>query len=236
MRPIPRFRREGDGADTARIPRESSGAGFFDWVTQLVHRHRSRLVRVVRREGLGAEDALDCVQDAFYGFLAFPQARALVEEPDDSAKLLTVLARNVAQNRRRRPTALDLIFRTRSLSTAYRPSPSPWTRRSRKRRSMRSWSGAWRRSTSSSAPWSPSGSSTRSEARTWPACSVSRRATWRSFSVAPRRGYGAASPTRSDPGPMRYGREDVRRSESPPRRRSRVPPRGPGPVPGSLAR
>jgi RNA polymerase sigma-70 factor (ECF subfamily) len=59
-------------------------------------------VRVVRREGLGAEDALDCVQDAFYGFLTLPQARALVEEPDDSAKLLTVLARNVARNRRRR--------------------------------------------------------------------------------------------------------------------------------------
>jgi RNA polymerase sigma-70 factor (ECF subfamily) len=81
---------------------EGSGTGFFDWVTQLVHQHRARLVRLVRREGLGAEDALDCVQDAFYGFLTLPQARSLVEEPDDSAKLLTVLARNVARNRRRR--------------------------------------------------------------------------------------------------------------------------------------
>ena len=90
------------GRTRRESPRESSGAGFFDWVTQLVHQHRARLVRVVRREGLGAEDALDCVQDAFYGFLTLPQARALVEEPDDSAKLLTVLARNVARNRRRR--------------------------------------------------------------------------------------------------------------------------------------
>jgi len=81
---------------------EGSGAGFFEWVTRLVHQHRARLVRLVRREGLGAEDALDCVQDAFYGFLTLPQARTLVEEPDDSAKLLTVLARNVARNRRRR--------------------------------------------------------------------------------------------------------------------------------------
>jgi len=81
---------------------EGSGTGFFDWVTRLVHQHRARLVRLVRREGLGAEDALDCVQDAFYGFLTLPQARSLVEEPDDSAKLLTVLARNVARNRRRR--------------------------------------------------------------------------------------------------------------------------------------
>jgi RNA polymerase sigma-70 factor (ECF subfamily) len=83
-------------------PLEGSGTGFFDWVTRLVHQHRARLVRLVRREGLGAEDALDCVQDAFYGFLTLPQARSLVEEADDSAKLLTVLARNVARNRRRR--------------------------------------------------------------------------------------------------------------------------------------
>jgi RNA polymerase sigma-70 factor (ECF subfamily) len=75
---------------------------FLGWVTHLVHAHRARLVRVVRREGLSAEDALDCVQDAFHSFLLLPQARLLVEAPDDSAKLLTVLARNVARNRRRK--------------------------------------------------------------------------------------------------------------------------------------
>src|SRR5262245_51997339 len=74
-------------------PAGGSGAGFFDWVTRLVHEHRARLVRIARREELGAEDALDCVQEAFYGFLGLPQARALVEEPADSIKLLTVLAR-----------------------------------------------------------------------------------------------------------------------------------------------
>jgi RNA polymerase sigma-70 factor (ECF subfamily) len=83
-------------------PAEESGSGFFDWVTRLVHEHRARLVRIARHEGLGAEDALDCVQEAFYGFLGLPQARALVEVPADSAKLLSVLARNVARNRRRR--------------------------------------------------------------------------------------------------------------------------------------
>jgi RNA polymerase sigma-70 factor, ECF subfamily len=81
---------------------DERGAGFFDWVTRLVHQHRARLVRLVRRQGLGPEDALDCVQDAFYSFLTLPQARGLVEEPEDSAKLLTVLAKNVARNRRRR--------------------------------------------------------------------------------------------------------------------------------------
>jgi RNA polymerase sigma-70 factor (ECF subfamily) len=83
-------------------PAAASGAGFFDWVTRLVHEHRARLVRIARREGLDAEDALDCAQEAFCSFLALPQARALVEEAADSAKLLTVLVRNVARNRRRR--------------------------------------------------------------------------------------------------------------------------------------
>ena len=78
------------------------GDGFLGWVTGLVHRHRAHLVRVVRREGLRTDDALDCVQEAFAGFLALPQARLLVDQPDDSARLLTILARNIARNRRRR--------------------------------------------------------------------------------------------------------------------------------------
>jgi RNA polymerase sigma-70 factor (ECF subfamily) len=76
--------------------------GLYAWVTRLVHRHRAQLVRIVRREGLRAEDALDCVQEAFLGFLTLPQARLLVDRPEDSAKMLTILARNIARNRRRR--------------------------------------------------------------------------------------------------------------------------------------
>jgi len=99
------------GAGTAeRVPRtddagtESSGAeaGFLEWVTRLVHTHRGRLYRLARREGLRQEDSLDCAQDAFHTFLVLPQARQLVESHDDSAKLLSVLARNHARNRRRR--------------------------------------------------------------------------------------------------------------------------------------
>ena len=75
---------------------------FLGWVTHLVHEHRSRLVRVARREGLGPEDALDCVQDAFQSFLVLPQARLLAEDSDDAVKILTVLARNQARNKRRR--------------------------------------------------------------------------------------------------------------------------------------
>ena len=81
-----------------------SGArpGFLEWVTRLVHTHRGRLYRLARREGLREEDSLDCVQDAFHTFFLLPQARQLVESSDDSIKLLSVLVRNHARNRRRR--------------------------------------------------------------------------------------------------------------------------------------
>jgi RNA polymerase sigma factor (sigma-70 family) len=76
--------------------------GFFGWVTALVHANRTRLVRLVRREGVRADDALDCVQEAFLSFLQLPQARLLVGSPEESARLLSTLARNIARNRRRR--------------------------------------------------------------------------------------------------------------------------------------
>jgi RNA polymerase sigma-70 factor (ECF subfamily) len=76
--------------------------GFFGWVTALVHANRARLVRLVRREGVRADDALDCVQEAFLSFLQLPQARPLVGSPEESARLLSTLARNIARNRRRR--------------------------------------------------------------------------------------------------------------------------------------
>src|SRR5215472_13061495 len=76
--------------------------GFLEWVTRLVHTHRGRLYRLARREGLRDEDSLDCVQDAFHTFLLLPQARQLVESDDDSIKLLSVLVRNHARNRRRK--------------------------------------------------------------------------------------------------------------------------------------
>lgn len=93
-----------DGALPATLPAEQprSQESFFGWVTLLVHRQRARLARVVRREGVRADDALDCVQEAFMAFLNLPQARLLVGRQDDSARMLTILARNIARNRRRR--------------------------------------------------------------------------------------------------------------------------------------
>jgi len=75
---------------------------FLTRVARLVHRHRSYLLRVVRGEGLGPEDAFDAVQEAFQTFLTLPAARALVEGEDDAGKMLTTIARNVARNQRRR--------------------------------------------------------------------------------------------------------------------------------------
>src|ERR1700687_6031249 len=75
---------------------------FHGWVTVLVHQHRARLTRVVRREGVRADDALDCVQEAFLSFLGLRQAPLLVGLPDDSARMLIILARNIARDRRRR--------------------------------------------------------------------------------------------------------------------------------------
>ena len=75
---------------------------FLGWVTRLVHDHRARLVRIARKQGLDGEDALDCAQEAFQSFLVIPQARQLVDAPEDSIKLLSVLAKNLARNRRRR--------------------------------------------------------------------------------------------------------------------------------------
>ncbi len=75
---------------------------FVRWVSELAWVHSRGLASVARKEGLGAEDALDAVQEAFQTFLLLPQARSLVEEPRESANLLGVLVRNAARNMRRR--------------------------------------------------------------------------------------------------------------------------------------
>ncbi len=75
---------------------------FLSWVARLVHQHRAYLLRVVRGEGLGPEDAFDAVQEAFQTFLTLPAARALVPGGEDAGKMLTAIARNVARNQRRR--------------------------------------------------------------------------------------------------------------------------------------
>jgi len=74
---------------------------FARWVTRLVHDHRASLARVARGEGLLPEDAFDTVQEAFRAFLVRADAAELVEQPEGARKLLVVLTRNLARNRRR---------------------------------------------------------------------------------------------------------------------------------------
>jgi RNA polymerase sigma factor (sigma-70 family) len=76
--------------------------GFLESVTTLVHAHRATLLRYGRRLGLDAQEALDAVQDTFVAFLALPAARAIAHQDEDSIKLLTVMLRHDAQNRRRK--------------------------------------------------------------------------------------------------------------------------------------
>jgi RNA polymerase sigma-70 factor, ECF subfamily len=75
---------------------------FISWVELLAQRHTRQLMGVATHEGLGTDDALDAVQEAFATFLNLPQARALVEAPDDTAAFLSAIVRNAARNARRR--------------------------------------------------------------------------------------------------------------------------------------
>lgn len=75
---------------------------FAGLAASLARSHTRELVSVAGAAGLAAEDALDAVQEAFHTFLRMPQARSLLEEPDEARALLRVLVRNVARNLRRR--------------------------------------------------------------------------------------------------------------------------------------
>jgi RNA polymerase sigma-70 factor (ECF subfamily) len=102
-----------------------AAARSFDWVTRLVRLHRAGLVGVARSEGLAAEDAIDCVQEAFCTFLRVPQAPSLADAPADAARLLTVIARNVARNRRRRhDRALPHVTDEAALERLLEPGPA----------------------------------------------------------------------------------------------------------------
>lgn len=60
---------------------------------------------MVRRMGLNAEHAIDCVQEALQTFLLLPQAQGLEDKPIDAARLLTTVTKNAARTMRRRVRA-----------------------------------------------------------------------------------------------------------------------------------
>ncbi len=73
-----------------------------DWIAGLARDHAGRLAALARREGVGATDALDVVQDAFHTLLGRPDIAGLRARPADAARLLSVIVRNAARNLRRR--------------------------------------------------------------------------------------------------------------------------------------
>lgn len=73
-----------------------------DWLSHLARDHAGRLAAIARREGAGAADALDVVQDAFHTLLGRPDIAELREKPEDAGRVLSAIVRNAARNLRRR--------------------------------------------------------------------------------------------------------------------------------------
>ncbi len=74
----------------------------LDALDRVVRAERVALVRLARREGLSAEDALDCVHDAFCTFLQMQLGGDLPRDPAEHVPLLAGIVRNAARNKRRR--------------------------------------------------------------------------------------------------------------------------------------
>jgi RNA polymerase sigma-70 factor (ECF subfamily) len=87
----------------------AAGLPLFDALDQLLRAipvERANLARVARREGLGPEDALDCVHDALCTFLKLAQ-RGEAAPPSGGGgdghlgATLATMVRNAARNKRR---------------------------------------------------------------------------------------------------------------------------------------
>jgi RNA polymerase sigma-70 factor (ECF subfamily) len=71
-------------------------------LSELIREQRAALVRVARREGLSAEDAVECVQEALSTFLQVLQRGDAPAETAGWPPYVTTMTRNAARNRRRR--------------------------------------------------------------------------------------------------------------------------------------
>lgn len=71
-------------------------------LTDLIRAQRGALVRVARREGLGAEDAVEVAQEALSTFLQILQRGEAPADAEGWAPYVTTIAKNAARNRRRR--------------------------------------------------------------------------------------------------------------------------------------
>jgi RNA polymerase sigma-70 factor (ECF subfamily) len=74
----------------------------LDLLSRVVSRERSALLLVATREGLGAEEALECIQDALCGWLTRAGTAQPTHSEDELIASLRVTIRNAARNGRRR--------------------------------------------------------------------------------------------------------------------------------------
>lgn len=76
-------------------PMDDDDVDVLERLGHVARTERASLVRVARAEGLGPEDAVDCVHDALCTFLRQS------EIPDDLPAFLATIVRNAARNKRR---------------------------------------------------------------------------------------------------------------------------------------
>jgi RNA polymerase sigma-70 factor (ECF subfamily) len=74
----------------------------LETLERIVRGQRVQLARIARREGLGPEDAIDCVHDAFCTFLQIAQRGELPDDASAHAPLVAGIVANAARNKRRR--------------------------------------------------------------------------------------------------------------------------------------
>jgi RNA polymerase sigma-70 factor (ECF subfamily) len=74
----------------------------LDTLDRIVREERAALAGLARREGLGPEDALDCVHDAFCTFLQLGLRGDLPADASGHAALVAGIVVNTARNKRRR--------------------------------------------------------------------------------------------------------------------------------------
>lgn len=74
----------------------------LDLISRIARERRASLAALARREGLGSEDAVDCVQEALCELLDAAQNGGLPPDQAEWSGVLAGMVRNLARNRRRR--------------------------------------------------------------------------------------------------------------------------------------
>lgn len=74
----------------------------LDALTDFIREFRGAVVQAARREGLSAEDAVECAQEAFATHLQLIHRGDAPSRTDEWLPYVTTIAKNAARNRRRR--------------------------------------------------------------------------------------------------------------------------------------